>query len=66
MWNDKNLLEYPIDDTKPPLAFAWNQNMGNIMEKCNWQNRWMGDMAMGKCKSSQRKYFHIQTNYKHF
>jgi hypothetical protein len=24
--------------------------MGNIMEKNNCQNRWMGGMAMGECK----------------
>ncbi len=40
--------------------------MGNIMEKGNWQNRSMGCMAMGKCKGYQTKYFHVQTNYKHF
>jgi hypothetical protein len=40
--------------------------MGNIMEKGNWQNKWMGDMVMGKCEGRQKNYFHIQTNYKHF
>ncbi len=33
--------------------------MGNKMEKGNWQNRWMGIMAMGKCKDRQRKSFHV-------
>jgi hypothetical protein len=30
------------------------------MEKCNWQNRWMG-----KCKDKQKKSCNIETNYKH-
>jgi len=60
-------LKYPKFDTKlGPLAFAWNQNIGNRMEKGNWQNKWMGDMVMGKCEHTQRNYFHIQTKYKHF
>ncbi len=33
--------------------------MGNKMEKGNWQNRWMGDMAMGKCEDKQIKSFHV-------
>jgi len=36
------------------------------MEKGNWKNRWMGNMAMGKCKGKQKTYFHTQTNCKHF
>ncbi len=26
----------------------------------------MGHMVMGKCEGRQRRYFHAQTNYKHF
>ncbi len=33
--------------TKPLSTVAQNQNMGNKMEKGNWQNNWMGNMAMG-------------------
>jgi hypothetical protein len=52
----KNPLEYPRDNTKldPPKAFAWDQNMENIMEESNWQNSGVGDMAMGKCKKWQK------------
>jgi hypothetical protein len=32
----------------PPSTFARNQNMGNRMEKNNWQNKWMGSVAMGE------------------
>ncbi len=49
----------------PPPAFARNQNMGNIMENKNWQNKWMGNMAMGKCEDSQRKSYITKTNCKH-
>jgi hypothetical protein len=63
----KKSLEYPKKDIKlDPLAFAWNQNIGNRMEKGNWQNKWMGDIAMCKCEHRQKNYFHIQTNYKRF
>jgi hypothetical protein len=41
----------------PPPTFARNQNMGNIMENKNWQNKWMGNMVMGKCEDSQRKSY---------
>jgi hypothetical protein len=50
----------------PLLTFAWNQNMGNIMEKNNWQNRWMGNLVMGECEHKQRKSCNIETNCKHF
>jgi hypothetical protein len=26
------------------------------MEKANWQNNWMGGMAMGECKNWQRSF----------
>ncbi len=29
--------------------------MEKIMGKGKWQNRWMGDMAMGECENKQRK-----------
>jgi hypothetical protein len=35
------------NQTRPLSTFSQNQNMGNIMEKGNWQNKWMGSMAMG-------------------
>jgi hypothetical protein len=35
------------------------------MEKENWQNNWMGNMAMGECKNWQRKFCITQRNYKH-
>jgi hypothetical protein len=35
-------------------------------EKKNWQNKWIGGMAMGECKDWQRKFYIIQTNYKHY
>ncbi len=50
----------------PPLAFARNQNMGNIMEKNNWQNKWMGNLVMGECKDKQRKSCNTKTNCKQF
>ncbi len=61
-------MEYPKDDNQlvPSEAFARNQNMGNRMEEGNWQNTWMGDMAMGECQDRQRKACIVQTNYKHF
>ncbi len=64
----KKPLEYPKDDTRlvPFGAFARNQNMGNRMEEGNWQNKWMGGMAMGECQDRQRKFCIIQTNCKHF
>jgi hypothetical protein len=40
--------------------------MGIIMDFFFWQNKWMGGMAMGKCKDKQRKYCITQTNYKHY
>ncbi len=39
--------------------------MGIRMEKTNWENKWMGGMAMGECKNKQRKSCITQTNYKH-
>jgi hypothetical protein len=37
-------LEFPRDLTMldPPQVVTRNQNMGNRMEKPNWQNKWMG------------------------
>ncbi len=35
------------------------------MEKSNRQNRRMGGLAMGECEDRQRKYYNIETNYKH-
>ncbi len=67
MWNDKNTFgiskkAYPA---RPPQAIVRNQNMGNKMKKANWQNKWMGGMAMGESKNKQRKSYITQTNYKH-
>ncbi len=38
--------------------------MGNIVEKVNWQNNWMGDMVMGECKNWQRNSCIAQKIYK--
>ncbi len=67
MWNDKNTfgISKKSHPTIPPQAVARNQNMGIKMEKTNWQNKWMGSMAMGECKYWQRKFYIAQTN-KHF
>jgi hypothetical protein len=69
MWDDNKTLGMSKrwhSVTLPP-AFVGNQNMnmGNKMEKRNWQNRWMGGMAMGKCKNRQIKSCITKTNYKH-
>jgi hypothetical protein len=40
--------------------------MMNKMEKENWENKWMGGMAMGKSKYKFKKSYIAQTNYKHF
>ncbi len=50
----------------PPPTFTRNQNMGKRMENGNWQNKWMGDVAMGECKDKQKKSCIAQTNYKYF
>ncbi len=36
------------------------------MKKDNWQNKRMGDMAMGKWEDGQRKSFYNETNCEHF
>ncbi len=68
MWADKknNGISKRWKLTNPPSTFVRNHNMGDIMEKGNWQNKWMGDMVMGKCQDRQRKFCIIETNYKHF
>jgi hypothetical protein len=68
MWDDKTILGIcnKWHPANPPLAIIINQNMGNKMEKDNWQNRWMGDMVMGKCKKKQKESCIAQINYKHF
>jgi hypothetical protein len=67
MWNDNKTLGMSkrLHLVTPPLAFARNHNMGNIMGKKNWQNKWMGSLVMGECKDKQRKFCIIETNYKH-
>ncbi len=67
MQNDKKNFgtskrSHPI---RPPQVVARNQNMWNRMEKPNWQKKWMGGMAMGKCENRQRKSCIAQTNCKH-
>ncbi len=68
MWDDNKTLGISKrwHSVTPTLAFVKNQNMGNIMEKSNWQNGWMGGMVMGKCEYRQTKSCIIETNYKHF
>jgi hypothetical protein len=75
--NLKHTWENMWDDTKtlgmskrwqlftPPPTIVRNKNMGKRTEKNNWQNRWMGDLVMGKCKDRQRKSCNIETNCKH-
>ncbi len=40
--------------------------MGNIMENGNWQNRWMGGMAIGECEDKQIMACIAQTSWKYF
>jgi hypothetical protein len=40
--------------------------MGNIMEKGNWENRWMGGMAIDECEDKQIMSFIVQTSCKYF
>ncbi len=35
------------------------------MEKGNWQNKWMGGLAMGEWENRQRKSYNIETNCIH-
>jgi hypothetical protein len=53
MWDDKKTLGISKrwHLANPPLGFTRNQNMGNIIEKGNWQNKWMGGMVMGECNT---------------
>jgi hypothetical protein len=39
--------------------------MGDIIEKKNWQNKWMGDMVMDKSENRQWKSCITKKNYKH-
>ncbi len=66
MWNDNKTfgISKRSNFVKPPKEFARNQNMGNKLGKENWQNNWMGNMAMGKWKSWQIKSCIAQRNYK--
>ncbi len=68
MWDDKknNGISKRWNLTSPPLVFARNHNMGNMMGKENWRNKWMGNMVMGKCQDQQKKSCIAQTNCKHF
>jgi hypothetical protein len=43
-----------------------NQNIGNKMEKNNWQNSGMDNMVMGKCEGGQIESFYNETNCEHF
>jgi len=40
--------------------------MRNKMEKNNWKNIWMGNLAMGAWEDRERKYCNVETNCKHF
>ncbi len=68
MWDDNKTLgmSKKWHLVTPPLAFAGNQNMGKRMENSNWQNKWMGGLAMGERENEQKKSYNIETNYKHF
>ncbi len=67
MQNDKKTIVISKRShlTKPPQVVARNQNMWIKMEKTNWQNKWIGNMAMGKCEYWQRKFYIDQKNCKH-
>ncbi len=67
MWDDNKTLRMSNiwHSFIPLLAFVRTQNMGNKMEKKNWQNKWMGSMAMGEWKNRERKFCNTKTNYKH-
>jgi hypothetical protein len=60
--NPRNIQNWHLANR--PLTFIKNQNM--IMEKGDWQNKWMGNMVMGECKDKQIIFFIVETNYKHF
>ncbi len=66
MWDDNKTLgmSKKWHSVIPPLTFAGHQNMGKRMEKSNWQNRWMGGLAMGECKNRQRNSCNTKTNCK--
>jgi hypothetical protein len=66
MQNDKNTIAISKRShlVRPPQIVARNQNMGSKW-KTNWQNKWIGGMAMGKCEYWQRKSYIAQTNCKH-
>ncbi len=68
IWNDKNTFGISKRShlVKPFQTIVINQNMGNIMEKTTWLNKWMGDTAMGEYEDWQKKSYIIRTNYKHF
>ncbi len=60
MRNDKKTIAiskrfHPIKPLQQTVAI--NQNTRIKMEKTNWQNKWMGSMAMGECKDWQRKSY---------
>ncbi len=67
MWDDNKTLGMSKrwHTITPPPIVAGNYNMGNRMEKKNWQNIWMGGLMMGECEDRQRKSCIIETNYKH-
>jgi hypothetical protein len=65
-WQKNNEISKRWKLTSPPLAFAKNQNMGDKIEKGNWQNEWMGDMTMGKCQDWHKNSYIVEMNYKHF
>jgi hypothetical protein len=52
MWDDNKTLGMSKrwHLVTPPLTFARNQNMGNIIEKNNSQNIWMDGLVMGEYK----------------
>ncbi len=58
MWNDNKTfgISKRSNFARPPKEFAKNQNMGNKLKKGNWQNNWMGSMAMGECKNWQNNW----------
>ncbi len=48
-----------------PSNICWKLEHGEKNGKSNWQNIWIGDLAMGECENRQRKSYNIETNCKH-
>jgi hypothetical protein len=62
----KTPLKYPRNPTLlDPFKHLLKTRTWGSKWNFFWQNKWMGDMAMGKCEDWQRKSYIVQKNYKH-